>query len=65
MKLIVEKIAGAVFAYVESEKQYKICKGQRTGKEITLKELGDDCDLHNYPDDCHLVVDILTKRVKK
>lgn len=63
MKLILEKIGEEVYAYRESEAQFKKMEPSR-GKPLDPATLDDDCALSNYGS-FHMVFDIGRKPRKK
>lgn len=56
MRLVIEKISGDVYVYRETETQFLRNEKKRKSPKLTLKDLDRDCNLHNQPADCHLVV---------
>lgn len=58
MKLIIEKLDGVVYAYMEREKLFRKLEPTRDTPLVETSLLNDDCDLDNYSDDFHMVFDI-------
>lgn len=57
MKLIVEKIAGTVYVYRETERHHKkVARNKRSFSDPKL--LDHECDLSSYPDGTIFVFDI-------
>lgn len=58
MKLIIEKIEGQVYAYMEREKHFKNVRCQRGTPLLDASALNDECDLSKYDDDFYMVFNI-------
>jgi hypothetical protein len=66
MKLIIERIDGTVYAYRESNKQFRKMEPQRNaGRLMNPEQLDHECCLESYSSDFHMVFDIKRKRAKK
>jgi hypothetical protein len=64
MKLIIERIDGTVYAYRESNKQFRKMEPQRNaGRLMDPERLDHECCLESYSSDFHMVFDI--KKAKK
>lgn len=64
MKLIIEKIDGSVYAYRESNKQFrKMTPLRDAGPRLDPERLDHECCLDSYSSDFHMVFDI--KKAKK
>lgn len=59
MKLIIEKINDEIYAYRETEKQYKQNESMRATRREEERYLDDNCDLHMIDENVHFVFDIV------
>jgi hypothetical protein len=64
MKLIIEKLGGAVYAYTETEKHFKRVEPGRGTERLDPSKLGIECNLHQY-DDFHMVFEVKKGRHAK
>ncbi len=60
MKLIIEKDGDGLFAYRESEKQFKTVDKDRQSRltRVNVKTLDEECDLDQMENRTYIVVDI-------
>ena len=65
MKLIMQRINGVDYLYLESESHYKKVKSQRNSRKITADELRNQCTLDEYGDNFYAEFNIQPKKRKK
>lgn len=58
MRLIVEKMDGDVYVYLESEALYRSNEAERGSRRLPTSILDWECDLSAYADDVHWVFDL-------
>ena len=64
MKLIVQNIDGAIYAYTEKESHFKAASKTRGTKQLDPALLDNECNLSAYGDNFHFVFD-LKKPIKR
>ena len=67
MKLIIEREEGILYAYMETEKHFRVVQQSDPARREAMRLPGDmldaNCNLDNYDDDFYMVFDI--KKPKK